>query len=64
MKTQITKKQAINLFGSAKALYEALGISKQAVSQWPDDKPIPEDKALRIRYELKPEAFDGDNKAA
>jgi len=53
---QISKAEAIDLFGSRKALAEALQISIQAVGQWPDDK-IPEKQALKIRYTLKPEAF-------
>lgn len=31
-----TKQDAINLFNSQKELGDALGISKSAVSQWPD----------------------------
>ena len=38
-------------------LARRLGISREAVSQWPLDKPIPEAKMLRIRYELFPEKF-------
>src|SRR5215469_8706503 len=52
----ISKKEAIALFSSAKELAKALGISKAAVSQWPDG-PIPDNHDLRIRYELKPEHF-------
>ena len=33
------KKDAIDYFGSARALAEALGISRQAVYQWPDTVP-------------------------
>jgi len=57
MKIQIAKTQAIRLFGSRVALAKALGISKEAVYQWPDDKPIPQERALQIRYILKPESF-------
>lgn len=36
----------------------ALGLkSRQAIYMWGDDR-IPEAHYLRIRYELKPEAFD------
>lgn len=61
MGTQTTnnlkKEQAVKLFGTASKLAAALGISKQAVSLWPARRPIPDEHYLRIRYELKPEAF-------
>ena len=56
MSRRLSKKEAIALFSSAKELATALGISKSAVSQWPDG-PIPDNHDLRIRYELKPEHF-------
>ena len=56
MSRSLSKKEAIALFSSAKELAKALGISKSAVSQWPDG-PIPDKHELRIRYELKPEHF-------
>jgi DNA-binding transcriptional regulator Cro len=52
----ITKAEAVALYGSQTALAEALGIGKSAVSQWPDG-PIKERHDLKLRYELKPEAF-------
>lgn len=59
--TRITKEQAIALFDSRKALQQALGLkTHSAISMWPDGEPIPSEHALRIRYELKPEAFDAD----
>lgn len=58
MSRRLNKHEAIALFSSAKALAKALGISKSAVSQWPDG-PIPERHDLRIRYELRPEHFQG-----
>lgn len=36
---------------------DALGISKQAVSQWHEDEAIPELHELRVRYELLPGVF-------
>jgi DNA-binding transcriptional regulator YiaG len=56
-KTVITKEQAVSLFGTQSALAEALGITKGAVSQWRDGEPIPEAQALKLRYEIAPEAF-------
>ena len=56
MSRRLHKQEAIALFSTAKALATALGISKAAVSQWPEG-PIPENHDLRIRYELKPERF-------
>lgn len=32
----LTKQQAVSIFGTAKALADALGLTKGAVSQWPD----------------------------
>lgn len=58
MSQRLNKQEAIALFSTAKALATALGISKSAVSQWPDG-PIPENHDLKIRYELKPEHFRG-----
>lgn len=57
----ITRKQAIDLFGSAVRLAEDLGyVSRHAVYMWPKEGPIPEKAWLKIRYELRPDAFDGD----
>lgn len=53
---QISKARAVELFGNQRTLAQALGITEGAVSKWPDG-PIPSKQALRIRYELKPEAF-------
>ncbi|MFC4729499.1 hypothetical protein [Coralloluteibacterium thermophilus] len=59
----ITRQQAIELFGSASALAEKLGYaSRHAVYMWPKDGPIPSEPYLRIRYQLKPEAFDADGR--
>lgn len=54
MSRRLSKQEAIALFSSAQELGTALGISKAAVSRWPDG-PIPDNHDLRIRYELKPE---------
>ena len=47
----MNKETAISIYGSQVALAEALGITKQAVSQWPEDK-IPELLELKLRYVL------------
>jgi len=59
---KISKEEAIALFGSRTALADALGITIQAVGQW-DDDAIPEKQAMKIRYVLKPEAFEGETAA-
>lgn len=41
------KKEAIEIFGSARALANAIGITEQAVSQWADI--VPELRAYQIR---------------
>jgi len=43
----MTKKEAIEAFGSAKALADALGITEAAVSQW--GETIPELRVYQIR---------------
>lgn len=58
--TAITRKQAAEALGGVPALAKALGISRSAVYQWPEDDPIPELQALRLRYELLPSVF-GDS---
>lgn len=59
MLVMITRQQAINLFGSAVAVAEALGYtSRHAIYMWPKTGRIPEGAYLKIRYELKPDAFD------
>ncbi|HEY4292085.1 Cro/CI family transcriptional regulator [Luteibacter sp.] len=56
----MTKDEALAAYGgSVSALADALGISTSAIYQWEDGKPIPADKALRIRFVLKPELFVG-----
>jgi len=55
--TTILKEHAISAYGNAYRLAKALGINPSAVYQWEDGKPIPEDKALRLRYVLMPEFF-------
>jgi len=35
-------------------LAACLNISRQAVSQWPEDGAIPEVHELKLRYELRP----------
>lgn len=55
----ITRQQAIDLYGTAAALAEALGYtSRHAVYMWPKQGNIPREPYLRLRYELKPDAFD------
>lgn len=58
MKTEILKEEAVAMFRTKAALARALGIERQAISQWPDNKPIPEKQALKIRYQLRPECFE------
>jgi hypothetical protein len=54
----LTKSQAIELFGSVERLRVALGLkSRQAIYMWRGES-IPEAHYLRIRYQLRPEAFD------
>ena len=55
--TTITKQEALAAFGGNGAeLARAFGLTRQAVSAWPDG-PIPEGYALKLRFVLKPEVF-------
>lgn len=54
---EIRKETALALFGGVNQLAEALGITTEAVYQWPKERPIPEAQALRIRYQIRPEAW-------
>ena len=57
----ITRTQAIKLFGSAIELSRLLGYkSRHAVYMWPKDGAIPEHAYLKIRYQLRPDAFKAD----
>lgn len=59
----INRYQAIALYGSAPKLATALGYnSRHAVYNWPAKGSIPREPYMRLRYELKPEAFDADGK--
>jgi len=55
------KHEAIAIFGSVDALRLALGLkTRQAIYMWPDDQPIPDVHALKIRHVLRPDAFNAD----
>lgn len=53
----IFKADVLRVYGTHQAAADALGIKRTAVTMWPDDKPIPEVHALRLRYEVNPGAF-------
>jgi transcriptional regulator with XRE-family HTH domain len=53
----ILKKDAIEAYGTQQALADALGISRTAVTMWSNDRPIPKEHQLRLRYELLPDVF-------
>ena len=56
----MTKTEAISLYDNGNQLARALRITRSAVSQWRDDKPIPEAREMKLRYQLKPECFDAE----
>lgn len=59
----LTRNEAVALYGSVAALAAALGYtSRHAVYMWPKTGPIPEGAYLKLRYQLKPEAFDASGK--
>lgn len=59
----MTLQKALEHFKNKASLADALGISKQAVSKWKDDKPIPELQELKLRHEILPN-INKDNTAA
>jgi DNA-binding transcriptional regulator YiaG len=44
----IYKSKAIKKFGSKAELARQLGITRQAVDQWPPRKPIPQKHAMKL----------------
>ena len=53
----ISKAEAIAAYdGNASALARALGVTPQAIYQWPDG-PVAEGYALKLFYVLKPKYF-------
>lgn len=52
----ITKKQAVSHYRTQTALAKALGVTKGAVSQWPEG-PLPRVHQLALRYEIAPDVF-------
>jgi hypothetical protein len=64
MARMITRAQAVALYdNSVRALQSALGLRSHAsIYMWHPDEPIPEVHYLRLRYQLKPEAFDKDGR--
>jgi len=55
--TVITRRRAVEVYGGVSKLAEALGISRAAIYLWPEDDPIPELQALKLKYELRPDVF-------
>lgn len=51
----MTKQQALKHFnGNQAELARALGIERQAVWKWDEDKPIPELREKQLKYEILP----------
>lgn len=56
-KNRLSKADAISLFGSVVGVQRALGLKNHTtVSMW--SEYIPAEHYLRIRYEVRPDAFD------
>ena len=58
----LTLNEVLPFFGNRKAqLAEALGISRQAISNWSENQAIPEKHELKIRHELVPQISLGSH---
>ena len=51
----ITKRQLLDYYKTEPAIAEVFGISKSAVNQWGLDNPIPRERWLELKYEIKPQ---------
>jgi DNA-binding transcriptional regulator YiaG len=60
----MTLNDALQYFKTKTALADALGITKQAVSNWADDELIPEAQALKLKYEIIPNLTKAKDTAA
>lgn len=50
----MTLREALFYFKTKKELAESLNITKQAVSGWKLDSPIPEARSLKLQHEIIP----------
>ena len=53
----IYKTKAVKRFGSKSALARELGITRQAITHWPDRKPIPQKHAIYLVKKYGEEEF-------
>jgi hypothetical protein len=64
MSRRITKAEALALYdNNGAALARALGVSRQAVNKQPDGQ-VPEVWDLKLRYQLRPDAFQKHRRKA
>lgn len=60
MKTAPTKREVLSALNVNQArLCEMLGVTAGAISQWPDDEPIPMLRWLQLKHEIAPDVFAG-----
>ena len=60
MLTEISKAAALAAYdGNTGALAHALGVTVQAIYQWPDDEPIPQARQWQLAV-LRPEIFGAE----
>ncbi len=53
----ISRNDAVHVFGSIGELAAVLGLTYQAVAQWPDDEDIPLVHQLRLALLIAPDRF-------
>ena len=57
----ITTNTLLKYFKNRSEIARCLGITTQAVHQWPLDGPIPEMQEMRLKYELRPDIFEAES---
>ncbi len=53
----MTKAELRKYYLTDSAIANLFGISRAAVANWEMDKPIPNQRYLQLRYELRPDLF-------
>jgi len=59
---KMTKTQVLTKLNISQAeMARMFGVTRAAVSHWPDDEPLPEVWLMQLKYELHPELFKSNS---